>query len=52
MKHHFRGFTFLTFLQPVDAWNCTEQHLLGEKKPNQTNKEELGTLKLQFKLRE
>lgn len=53
MKHHFRGFTSLTSLQPVDVWNCTEQHLLGEKKnQKKNNKEELETLKLQYKLRE
>lgn len=46
MKHHFRGFTLLSSLQPVDVWDCKEQHLF--KKPQTT---ELGTLKLKWKLR-
>lgn len=33
MKHHFRGFTFLTFLQSVGLWKCTEQPLLWKKTP-------------------
>lgn len=44
MKHHF---TLLSSLQPVDVWDCTEQHLFNKKSLTT----ELGTFKLQWKLK-